>query len=247
MTIVVCLPIRPGLVTLITSRVPAANACWKRATRVTEAVRTQRRAGQALPRQRTAMRAPRGARTVSSVTRAPERVRRPRILTTGVGSIMRTEEAFWVPLTSPAGAGARGTGAAGTGAVTGSGCGTGRLGSGDGSGEGSGSTVTAAVEDDSDHAQPSSLRTDSRTRRYVPRSACETAYEVAVAPAMAWQLLWPGDSQRSHCQVATDHGTALQAAQYVDRPLSGKRLKLVRARQWPGSPEPRPGSSLTDS
>ena len=118
------------------------------------------------------MRAPRGARTVSSVIRAPERVSRPRIRTSGAGRIIRGGRAAASSSTSTrSGAGAAGAAGSGEGAAGGSGDGDG---DGEGEGAGSGAGATAALSADSAHDQPSLLRTTSSTRRREPRSAAVT-------------------------------------------------------------------------
>ena len=169
-----CLPIRPGFVTVMISFVPAGSTRWKRAIRVSVAVCAQRRAGQPRPMQRSVMRAPRGARTVSSVIRAPERVRRPPIRTTGIGRIRRGAAAV-LSSTSVAG-GATAGGAAAAGGVAGAGSGV-AVNSGSGvavgvgDGVGTGAAATAPLGPEIAQAVPSSLRTVSITRRRLPRSA----------------------------------------------------------------------------
>jgi len=124
------------------------------------------------------MRAPRGARTVSSVIRAPERVSCPRIRTNGAGRIIRggcaaAASSTWMR----SGDGADGAAGSGEGAAGGSGDGDGEGegdGDGEGEGEGSGAGVTAALSFDSARDEPSSLRTSSSTRSREPRSASVT-------------------------------------------------------------------------
>src|SRR3954467_11175098 len=71
------------------SRTPARRSRSKRRTCQSFVACATRRAGQPRPAQTTVMRAPRGARTVSRVTRAPESVSRPLMRMTGNGRSMR--------------------------------------------------------------------------------------------------------------------------------------------------------------
>src|SRR4051794_28366880 len=102
------------------------------------------------------MRTPRGARTLSRVTRAPRRVRTPLIRTTGKGL-------------SSFGRGATGvSGGAGAGVATGSGTSKVGAGVGVGVGVGAGAAATAgtgAVGGDCASAEPPLLVTTRSTRR----------------------------------------------------------------------------------
>src|SRR6185436_9155947 len=88
-SISVHLPTKPGIETTIVSRTPARSGRSNSRNRCSAAVDARRRAGQPLPRHSITIRAPFGARTVSSVTRAPAVPIRPLIRTTGNGSRRR--------------------------------------------------------------------------------------------------------------------------------------------------------------
>jgi hypothetical protein len=80
---------KPGFDTTIVSRTPARSERSNVRNRCSAAVEALRCLGQPAPRQLITIRAPLGARTVSSVTRAPALPIRPLIRTTGNGSSSR--------------------------------------------------------------------------------------------------------------------------------------------------------------
>src|SRR5215207_2315342 len=81
----VYVPILPGRVTRICSRMPARRKRSKRRTRVSAVGSDSLRTGQPSPVHRTLTRAARGPRIDSSVMRAPRRAKNPRIRITGKG------------------------------------------------------------------------------------------------------------------------------------------------------------------
>jgi hypothetical protein len=87
--ILVTFAMKPGLETVMVSRTPARRSASKRRMCHSFTACATRRAGQPLPAHTTVMRAPRGARTVSRVTCAPEAVSRPLMRMTGNGRRMR--------------------------------------------------------------------------------------------------------------------------------------------------------------
>ena len=160
------LPMKPGLVTVMRRRVPARSSRSNARSRLVPRGATKRRRGQSRPLHVTVIRTPRGALTLSNVTRAPVTVSTPLMRTTGNGRSGLGREAVRCGTAAAGGvaAGAAGTSNGGGPAVSGVGVDV-------GAGVGAGGVVTAAVGSDRRAADPSGFVTISRTLSTEPRSA----------------------------------------------------------------------------
>jgi hypothetical protein len=219
-------PMKPALVTRTSSRVPALSARSKGRSRPVDAGDVYRREGQSLPRHVTMTREPRGARTLSSVTRAPPAVSTPLIRTTGNGrrslgggadvatgaaNTAGTGDADAV--TTVVCVGAVGV-AVSVGVAVGVGDGVG-VGVGDAVGTavgvGVGAGATMAVGPERFSSEPSPFVTRRRTRSTAVASDCVIRYDVLVAPAMTSHEP-VGSRQRSHAQAGVGAGVPCQVA-----------------------------------
>src|SRR5436190_82909 len=164
---------RPGRVTRICSWMPACRKRSKPCRRTLALGSVRLLTGQPWPTQRALTLAFFGPRTESSVIRAPVRLKKPRIRTTGNGSRKLA------------------LGGADEAATTCTGAGGGGAGGGGGGAGGGGATTTgvAALFSKTGFVAVAVLVRSMRAARREPTSAAVTTYVLSVAPAIAGQML----------------------------------------------------------
>jgi hypothetical protein len=198
-------------------RVPARRRRSNGRSPVREAVRAKWRTGQLRPRQRVAITAPRGDRTLSRVIRAPTSVSQPLMRTTGNGCSSGTDAAAGG--SAPAAGGGANTGFGGTSKGEGAGgsagvsSGTG-VGVGVGAGVGSGAASMVLVGPDRAREQTAGLPADDRVASAYARPAASELAE-GESPACTTRL-----SQRPPWSTASRSGPRTPASRASPRSTS---------------------------